>query len=1144
MSFKCDSKSITFKGVFLLKNQIENGTQPNSEEERDKWIRFLFFAYKKAKHFVTRETSFVNNSEIIEFESNLDYNIKLLADLLSDEDELKKEIDQMKGYLYFSPKTFGPNKQPRIRPKVTFPFKYQIMWAAVILRIGEWFDTNSKLKNVFSMRDESIRKELEWMVPWSFNGRIKRLTAKENSVIESNYIQYNSSRLYESHQMALRKFNTYKAKVTEELFKKNEKVYKAELDIQEFFPTLKKKYINEMLNKRLDELKKINCFQEKYFDPDKMKKIIKQLLNWDIEYPDTIEQDDPILKVLEEYYDLLTGNENAQENDSDVSNQDILTKIVGFLNDKLPLDLIASNFISNCVLNHFVDSKITAEEEYNFSLLRYTDDYMIISADQEAIKFAVDEIKKLLKNIELTYSPTKTLPTTIKDIEDKLKYLCEDKDWDKSHFESIKDWVKLEGSEITTEIKTKSLMVGINVEPEEISNKNASKDLFISNLSTTSDIKIQALSDDELKMYIDELLGYINAKGDLGELKEETLKIFAAWRLNSSHAELFQRNSYTLEDIKEVLNILEEMIKQYPTKLGFYDVYILLLLRLIESDEKALSQLKNFLKKIKTLMEESIQSNGKETTLYKFLSSCFPIIRIRILNLISNNWKRFDENTREKLRGIFQNVFLSWYANPNVKWDELYVLYSSFFILRIRLPLGICKDKKEYPEFLRQMKNVYNNYHFITIKNNEESNNSTMPELVMSGIDLLEKGLYWNKDKKELSFNEVDDIIYNALKSHLIQLDKPESSEEKLLIAHLKLTFAKIAPRKLEIEDWTSLTEYWSELIINEENEEQIDKKYKELIFEILDFLQKCIQCFFEKPTQYSTLLDWIEKGIKSKNNEDTEKNIFKLYMRDRFDSYSLIRSYFSQTDERLPALANIREENDVKIPIADWIFYCQTLPFHLETTAAKQRVLHPLTEYELVKLLNIIINCKDKQSHSNDSISKTFFNYLIAESHLFEIKMSPKQWTGFRNGEDIECTSDKDDSHNKENEKTQKIVESLFSLLTNRPWHTQIRKDFSMYKWNDLQSYFEMTYYPSTIVASLFVNHLNIHQDFYSRHYNMPLEELPYRDVNTRDNSNEILLWICNYLRSQADKQVYKTDNRKLELLEIDVDQLRGLNE
>src|SRR5699024_9304241 len=112
------------------------------------------------------------------------------------------------------------------------PFRYQVLWSAVILRIGEWFDTNHKLKNVFSMRDEMVRKQFDWMVPWSFNGRIKRLQSKTKfDTYNETYIQYNNQRLYNSHQFALRNFAAYEKQAIEELYKSSEEVYKGKRQI-------------------------------------------------------------------------------------------------------------------------------------------------------------------------------------------------------------------------------------------------------------------------------------------------------------------------------------------------------------------------------------------------------------------------------------------------------------------------------------------------------------------------------------------------------------------------------------------------------------------------------------------------------------------------------------------------------------------------------------------------------------------------------------------------------------------------------------------------------------------------------------------------------------------------------------------------
>src|SRR5699024_1811250 len=150
-----------------------------------------------------------------------------------------------------------------------------------------------------SMRDEMVRKQFDWMVPWSFNGRIKRLQSKTKfDTYNETYIQYNNQRLYNSHQFALRNFAAYEKQVTEKLYKSSDELYKDELDIKEFLPTLKKDKIEEMFNDRLQELTEIEGFTQNYFSIEGMKKIITSLLNLKIIYPDTIDKNDPLYEVI------------------------------------------------------------------------------------------------------------------------------------------------------------------------------------------------------------------------------------------------------------------------------------------------------------------------------------------------------------------------------------------------------------------------------------------------------------------------------------------------------------------------------------------------------------------------------------------------------------------------------------------------------------------------------------------------------------------------------------------------------------------------------------------------------------------------------------------------------------------------------
>lgn len=1127
------------------------------EEIEKSWEPFLYFAYKKAKHFVTRETSFIEPIEIIEFEKNLDQNIRDLNLLLENEEKLKKEIEKMNGYLFFSPKSFGPNKKPRIRPKVNFPFKYQILWAAVILRIGEWFDTNSKMKNIYSMRNQKIRTEFDWMVPWSFNGRIKRIISeKSNDLFKSSYIHYNDRRLYESHQMALQKFHAYEVKAINKLLTHHKTVYKATLDIQEFFPTLSLDKIKECLKKRLKILEQIPEFHETYFDTNKMEAILDILFLLKITYPEIEQIGEPMQEILKDYYETLI-NAKKQTNKKCVKVEKTvktskfnLHKLVDFLNETLPLDLISSNFLSNCVLNEYVDREIQNKQITNkdFYILRYTDDYVILSNNESRISEIIDEIKELLHKINLSYSFEKTYPTRLIDLDWQLKKMEDEinlehdtEDFKKEYFCKLREWIELDQYEKKTgrsrklidiskdkykNIINKLQVIGIDPQTKKVT-KTCFKNNTISKLSSSSDIKLQGLSDQELDMYIKEMMSYMKATGNIGDLKEETIKIFAAWRLNASYQEKSYREVYQWEKVKEFLCILENSIKEYPYKMGFYDVYIILLFQIIEISDTGYEQLKLFLEKIQELLK-SETGEGQQTARNIY----FPAVRMRILNLLSNQWYRFDEEKRKKLREILEDTFINWYADPSVYWDELYTLYWTLFILRLRLPLNGGISSTNVPPYLLTISSIYNHFFFIT-EDSKQLVNTEYCNFYIT-VEMFKKGLYWDNQNKRYHFNELDQLIYK-------NLQKEKENEENNITTLDWLAFLKIDGDKITKYDWDTLD--------NLDYETTED----ESIYEIYDFLHLSIQRYFENSNKNTSIFEWIKEKRKEQNENKRRENNgrFKAYVKERFKFYGKIRSYFSLSDERLPKLKT-EVDSEENIPLADWIFYCQTLPYHLETIPMKQNVLHPLTEYEFVRLLEGMTNMM------KDNIEK-YTDDNNGESVLMNFEMSPKNWIEFRNEsnngkaeikfnenkrEEISNPSgQKKKNANPLNEELiTKCVKLLFSMLTNRPYHTHVKKTFSLYKWNDLQSYFEMTYYPSTAVARLFVNYLNIHQNFYFKNYKMPLEELPYREVYTKDRiNNNIEDWIKKYINSQKNYQVYKKANRKVELLEIDIDQLRS---
>lgn len=218
---------------------------------------------KKAKRYCTYEVSFTDYEEIEDFEANLEKNLDELHNILDrlsvenpKEDEVQK-LDIWTGYIYFYPKANDEEGKSRLRPKVYVPFAQQVLWAAFILRVGEYFDTNENMKIVASSHDPKYRNLHEWMVPWSVNNRLKRMKLQGGQEHERGFLHFNSPRLYESHQFSLRMHQRMYAKSIEELFKKSDRVYKTEIDIKEFYPSVTRDKVKEAFKERYKEINSI-----------------------------------------------------------------------------------------------------------------------------------------------------------------------------------------------------------------------------------------------------------------------------------------------------------------------------------------------------------------------------------------------------------------------------------------------------------------------------------------------------------------------------------------------------------------------------------------------------------------------------------------------------------------------------------------------------------------------------------------------------------------------------------------------------------------------------------------------------------------------------------------------------------------------
>lgn len=390
-----------------------------------------------------------------------------------------------------------------------------------------------------------------------------------------------------------------------------------------------------------------------------IKEVIDQLFKLKIIYPDISKfgkMNDKFESVLLEYKNEIKEIYISKET-GEISNEKAggklqdLEELVDILNKTLPLDLIASNFLSNCTLNYYVDRKIKQEFKFEYenkeiSVMRYTDDYMVFSTDEKLVGKVIDFIKDELNSIGLKTSLMKTLPTKMLEVEKRLEEITEDKKISKEMLACItaklpKSFGEFEGEAATDEKKFLELL-GLNLKPKEITKKSKNSSYFSKNLSTTADIKLQALSDEELQLFMQEIFGYLQTDNDIGEVKEETVKIFAAWRLNASFREKSYRTNYDEGEIGSFLNILEEAIQKYPYKMGFYDVYLLTIFNLIEKEDNRYKDLETFLAKL----PDYIKAFSEGDLIY---STYFSSIRERILTIIRKNWYRFDEEKRKRL---------------------------------------------------------------------------------------------------------------------------------------------------------------------------------------------------------------------------------------------------------------------------------------------------------------------------------------------------------------------------------------------------------------------------------------------------------------------------------------------------------------
>lgn len=1125
-------------------------------------LSYFYFGYKKAKHYVLKETSFCDYLDLENFERDLDQNIKSIQEdfkKYNEEDSINK-LDRYKlqpAILYWYPKSWDEDRNPRLRPKALFKFRDQVAWATVVLALSEWFDTNPSMKDIISLEDKGKRRSLEWMVPWSFNNRLKRIHQYdyEKKEFQRGYIHYNGSSLYESYQWGLRQLNSQMKQAFLRIIEKHGTAYQGKADIQEFYPTLNKEHIIEMFKKRLTTLVENGVLKSK----EGWIQLLSDLLNYKFECPDI-----EILKgykQAEKSYFLQYAEKIMKNKKSDLNEENALEKLTEYLNNTLPLDLISSGFLSNCVLTEYLDKPIkefieteAKNEKIETYIFRYTDDISIISSSKEFIPKVIQKIRKCLKDIGLNLSEEKTIPANEEEI---LKMIREKIQKNLSSQQQI-DIEKDILNAIKNEYEKSKL------EPIEITKNHTipGSTVMIEKLSQVSEMQLQSMDNEELEEFIYEMLHLLDVQFDSNEIKDETKVTFASWRIKSGIKEALNR-ALNIEKYSASTS-LQKAFKRYPYKLSLYEIYTLYLIDCIimrDNSESYFIALEEFLQSLSFNIQESWG---------KFYG---PFIRTRVLLAFSNEWRRIPISYRGRLRNIISDAVQMWYDSHEIFWFEKYAIYWCFSICQIRtnpkLNIDCYKVFSAIYSSLEYLQKIYllsNDFYYHLIK--KEKENSSTYQIANISDDVLYylsklfyKGLYYNHKKHKLEFSVFEEMWYQSIWDLISDIKKEQDSAlqfDKLINKYqLWISWAKIDLAKIPEKGLDFIAEYPIEL----------NGLSKKVIIDVLSILNKLIKLYFQKPKDAAVFFIWINKSLE---NNSTSDNLFLHYLLDRFRSFSLIQANMAIDGSlaiKMPDFVsdfNDKEKNsEALIPLHDWIFYINNTNYN-----DSANYLRSLSEYEIVTILkNLFFEKKteeEKKEEEKTAKGKTekIENciYLLAQGITIENWKKFRQWERCSHSKKI-IISDVNlnekfknlyqypayeiitNDYSKEETKNQGenyiISMTLFSMLKGNAIDSSYLKPFYIYSWKDLQTYFNQANFPSTTIASLLVNTLNYHRKFYESYYDVyDQSSLPYRKLGDKpiDGRKSYQRIIETYLK-ESEKNLLYWKNGLIEVIEIDVD-------
>ncbi|WP_141500294.1 reverse transcriptase domain-containing protein [Paenibacillus luteus] len=1057
-------------------------------------LHYYYFGWKKARSFV-KQQGFYDPIEIKEFELELEKN---LSDLQEEVSSLFYEITPP--VIYGFPKGVKDNEL-KLRPMSKITFRDQVVWATVVLTIGEYFDTN----DYSLMKDDYVPDglDLQWMVDWSCNNRLRRKyypSNEENSYEFQRFmINYTHNDLYESFQRSLRLQRKKQEEYFEQVLKKSPIAFYGQADITKFYPSLKMNIVEEVLKDRLNELSNLGLI-----DHDICKKWTKLLesicnIRSDLSY------------LLEDEFKSI-GFEEINRNLSI---------------ETLPTGLIASGFLANCVLTKWLDHpmddylKEKTDEGSTTFLTRYTDDIMIISTNEKVIFEGIKKIRDLIDSIGLKLSEDKTKP--------KLK-----EDLVKSLIKERGSLTIIQANELVEQYfkeDTKCPQIG---EYDALPSSTA----LIDKLSQLGDQQVRAMRGDELEKYLSELMDLVNTEFADAEIRGDTKSSFAAWRIRKAAKDAQDREMGLSQNITETL---KRSYMKYPYKMSLVNCYILHLMELPFDDRT-----ENFI----TEMFKSAKKTDK-VTLPGFYGG---YLRTHILFAISDNWMNLTDENRLRMRKIIFEQVSNWYEdNDSPTWHEQYAIYWLFTNSKIQTDLNLFKISK--------MQSVNRAYNLFNLMNQQiECGNDSVLVAIMSQIwkrnrlrgqndALLSDEASWIKWVWR-NLSNVQKTWKWKLNGHeRVWIEISEGRESEITVFGFR--------RLLEISE-LQMTSFYEDNELHQDDEESV--RIVPIFNGVTEILNQAVTLWASQ-----TDLKFSDRFLRALRSIPEEYRIRKYLTNRLANLKEIEKKLINNNSIIGNNSAFLKNVHSSYIPLQDWLEIINIVPQRIETKKMPSELLPltevEITSLLIQIGTSLSLNIEEnKDDQNNFDRFKFLFNMpeLLTKVSLNRISVKIEDWRNWRHGQgefEFEFTENYviyseyylnawayTNTYFVDDEYLLNYALSMLMLrlISKRKFRSRSTGISKLRGWNKISDVVAQAEFPSTALAEIITGSMNYQKPFYN---NLNLKmgiELPLLPLE-----KEPIMKVQEYLTRLKEhlavlkKRFFIGDTGLREIRYIDIDKL-----